>query len=368
MGEPRPGAVEPDPRETAKHAGLRYVTDEEPGIYRRRRGRGWSYHLPDGTLIEDPEERGRIEALAIPPAWTDVWIRPHRDCHLQATGRDDRGRKQYRYHPAWQEARGELKFTRLAAFGHALPRIRGGVREALGTEGLNRARVLAAVVALLEKSAIRVGNDEYARENETYGLTTLRRRHVTVRGNKIRFEFEAKGGKDVEVEVDDERLASIVRACSETPGYEIFKWIDGEGERHDVKSTDINDFLLELADAEVSAKDFRTWLGTLHAFCHLCGCEEPSDESEIEAQALAAVDGVAELLRNTREVARDAYVHPVLLQLHGEGRLRSHWPQETARRSSHVASSGEEISDGLTAAETALLALLDEVNGASSGG
>lgn len=345
----------PEPRETAKAAGLRHTTDDEPGITRRRRGRGWSYHLADGSLVDDPEERERIEALAIPPAWTDVWIRPHPDCHLQATGRDDRDRKQYRYHPAWQEASGELKFTRLAAFGHALPRIRRGVREALATEGLNRERVLATVLALLEKTAIRVGNDEYARENDTYGLTTLRRRHVTVRGSRIVFEFEAKGGQDVEIEVKDERLAPIVAACSETPGYEIFKWIDPDGERRDVKSGDVNDFLFELAEEHVSAKDFRTWLGTLHAFCQLCGCDEPADEAEIEAQALAAVDAVAELLRNTREVARDAYVHPVLLELHRAGSLRSRWPKEGRGAAS----------DDLSPAEAALLALLDDVNGSA---
>lgn len=349
----RQESLVPDPRETAKAAGLRYVTDEEPGITRRRRGRGWSYHRPDGSLIEDPDERERIEALAIPPAWTDVWIRPHPDCHLQATGRDDRSRKQYRYHPAWQEAREELKFTRLAALGRALPQIRRGVREALETEGLNRERVLATVVALLEKTAIRVGNDEYARENDTYGLTTLRRRHVTVRGSTIAFEFEAKGGKDVEVEVEDERLAPIVAACSESPGYEVFKWIDPDGDRRDVKSGDVNEFLFELSEEHVSAKDFRTWLGTLHAFCQLCGCEEASDEAEIEAQALAAVDAVADLLRNTREVARDAYVHPVLLELHREGKLRSRWPEEGPG----------EVSDDLSPAEEALLALLDDVNG-----
>ncbi|MEZ4421926.1 MAG: DNA topoisomerase IB [Gemmatimonadota bacterium] len=347
--------VAEEQREAAEAAGLRYGTDERPGLRRKRRGRGWSYHRPDGSLIRDEKEKERIRALAIPPAWTEVWIASDRRSHLQATGRDDRGRKQYRYHPIWDEVRDTVKFERLRAFGHALPTVRDRVDEALRQRSLSRERVLAAVVALLEMTAIRVGNDEYARENDTYGLTTIRRRHVVVEGDRIEFDFEAKGGKEAHVVVRDARLARVVDACRELPGYEVFKWVDEEGERHDVKSRDVNEFLRDITGEPFTAKDFRTWLGTVQAFCHLCGCEEEGDEKARAQQCVEAVDAVAERLRNTRAVARSAYIHPAVLDLHAEGELRTR-------------ASGRSRESGLSPEEAGLLALLDDLARKTGGG
>jgi DNA topoisomerase-1 len=259
------GAVPVDPEATAEEAGLRYVNDAMPGIRRRRAGRGFTYAGTDGRRLTDRRVLARIRALAIPPAWTDVWICPIARGHLQATGRDARGRKQYRYHARWREVRDEAKYGRMVAFGQALPRIRRRVEADLALPGLPRERVLAAVVRLLEKTAVRVGNEEYARENRSFGLTTLRNRHAEVGTSRIRFRFRGKGGKETEVELNDRRLARIVARCQELPGQALFTYLDEDGEPRTVDSADVNEYLREISGEEFTAKDFRTWAGTVLA-------------------------------------------------------------------------------------------------------
>ena len=251
----------PDPVASAKAAGLRYVTDTSPGIRRRRSGKGWAYFGPAGKVIQDPEERLRINSLAIPPAWTDVWICPRANGHLQATGRDARGRKQYRYHPDWREVRDETKFTKMIAFAEALPGIRERVEENLKLRGMPREKVLAAVIKLLETTLIRVGNDEYAKQNESYGLTTLHSDHVEVSGSTIQFEFRGKSGVQHSVGVRDRRLARIIERCQELPGEELFTYVDENGETRNVDSGEVNDYLREITGHDFTAKDFRTWGG-----------------------------------------------------------------------------------------------------------
>ena len=347
------GAALAAQRELAESAGLHYVSDEEPGITRRQRGRsGFTFLRPDGRALRDRAARSRILALAIPPAWTDVWIATDPRGHIQATGRDERGRKQYRYHPLWEEVRDVVKFGRLRAFGRALPRIRRGVSRALRSRTLSRARVLAAVIALLEATAIRVGNDEYARENDTFGLTTLRRRHVQVDGDRILFRLTTKGGKRAELALRDRTLARVVLECRDAPGHELFKWVDAARQRHDVKSGDVNEFLRELAGEDFTAKDFRTWLGTVHAFAHLCGLDEPASARAAEKQCVEAIDSVAERLRNTRAVARGSYIHPAV--------LASHLERPLGRRF-RMGPAGRTRGTGLSSVEKRLLALLDEV-------
>lgn len=343
--------VPEDPARAASAAGLRHVSDQRPGITRRRRGKGWSYHAPDGELIRDEKARGRIASLAIPPAWTEVWICPDRRGHLQATGRDDRGRKQYRYHPRWREVRDATKFHRMVRFGESLPAIRAGVEGALRERSLSREKVLATVVRLLETTCIRIGNDQYARENGTYGLTTLRRRHVRVEGPKIRFRFEAKGGQEVEVSIQDAKVARVVRECRDIPGYELFQYTDEEGERRDVKSEDVNAYLKELSGEDFTAKDFRTWIGTLHAFSRLCARGDATDQAEAEKHRLEAIGYVAEQLRNTRAVCRDFYIHPGVLDAYEEGSLCERF----------AAGFPETDVEHMDPAEVALLRLLREI-------
>jgi DNA topoisomerase-1 len=304
-------------QEEAAAAGLRYVQDEGPGIRRRRRGRGWSYRRPNGTLVRDCNERDRIARLAIPPAWTDVWICPDPRGHIQATGRDARGRKQYRYHPQWKAVRDETKFGRMIRFGEALPRIRRKVDEALQARELTREKVLATVVRLLEITCIRVGNDQYKRENGTFGLTTLRNRHVRVFADGVHFRFKGKGGQPIEAHVDDRRLARIIRECQDIPGYELFQYFDDEGRRTDVRSEDVNDYLREISGDDFTAKDFRTWMATLHAFAFLSRQEPVDTENEVKRHRVAAIDHVADQLRNTRAVCRTSYVHPAVLRFYG---------------------------------------------------
>jgi DNA topoisomerase-1 len=347
------GGPPADPLGSASAAGLRYVTDGRPGITRRRRGSGWSYYSPAGELIRDAETRRRIAALAIPPAWTDVWICPDRNGHLQATGRDARGRKQYRYHARWREVRDATKFHRMIRFGESLPAVRARVDAALRKRTLSREQVIATVVRLLETTCIRVGNDEYARENGTYGLTTLRRRHVEIEGSKMRFRFEAKGGKPVEVSVGDRRVARVLRDCQEIPGYELFRYVDEEGERRVVGSEDVNAFIRDAAGEDFTAKDFRTWVGTVHAFTRLCRLGPADDEAGTKRKSLLAIDWVAEQLQNTRAVCRSSYIHPLVLRSYEDGLLCELFvdgvPSETRER--------------LDPAEVGLLRLLREATG-----
>lgn len=309
-----------DARASAEAAGLRYVSDSEPGISRRRCGKGWSYRDPDGETIREDEVRDRIEELAIPPAWEEVWICPDPEGHLQATGRDDEGRKQYRYHPRWQEARAETKFDRMLAFGRALPTIRGRVASDLGRDGLPREKVVAALVRLLESTCLRVGNDEYERENGTHGLTTVRDEHVELDGDEIRFRFPGKGGDLVTASVTDEAAAEVLRRCRELSGEELFACRDGEDGTRRLTSDDVNAYLKEITEEEFTAKNFRTWMGTLHAFVHLVNVE-PGEDDGLDAHCRDAVDAAADRLENTRSVCREFYVHPGVLDAFREDDL-----------------------------------------------
>ena len=309
-----------DPVAAAQSAALRYVSDGAPGIRRLRAGRGFTYRTANGASVRDFATRRRIQALAIPPAWTAVWICPAPEGHIQAVGRDARGRKQYRYHPRWRETRDATKYARLALFAARLPAIRRRVDEDLARPGLPREKVLATVVRLLETSLIRVGNAEYAAANGSFGLTTLRARHVTVQGSSLRFEFRGKGGKDHVVDVSDRRLARIVRQCQELPGHELFQYVDEAGARRTVGSGDVNGYLREVAGEEFTAKDFRTWAGTVLA-ARLLQEEGARSESQAKRVVAEAIRAVASRLGNTAAICRKCYVHPGVLDAYRAGRL-----------------------------------------------
>jgi DNA topoisomerase-1 len=303
-----------DPAIAAREAGLRYILDGAPGIQRQRAGRGWRYLDTDGGTVNDGATLARIRDLAIPPAWTDVWINPHPRGHLQATGRDARGRKQYRYHPQWRAVRDETKFGRLVAFGEALPALRRQVAGDLAHPGLCREKVLASVVRLLEESLIRVGNVAYAEENGSYGLTTMQSDHVAVAGETIHFIFPGKSGITHEIDVRDRRLARIIRRLHELPGQHLFQYLDEEGEPRAIDSEDVNAYLREAAGEDFTAKDVRTWAGTTLAARALRDLGPGETEAARKANIVAAVDAVAERLGNTRAVCRSAYIHPAILQ------------------------------------------------------
>ncbi|HEY3334549.1 MAG TPA: hypothetical protein VGK16_04860 [Candidatus Limnocylindrales bacterium] len=307
-------------RAAAADAGLRWTTDGRPGIARRRAGRGWSYRAADGTPVRDATTLARIRSLAIPPAWTDVWICPSPRGHLQATGRDARGRKQHRYHPAFREHREGAKFDRMLAFAEALPRIRERVDEDLGRPGLPREKVLAAVVRLLELTLIRVGNEEYARLNRSFGLTTLRDRHARIEGSRLRFRFTGKSGKRHEVTIRDRRLARVVGRCQDLPGQDLLQYVDDEGEVRDVRSEDVNAYLREIAgDVDVTAKDFRTWAGTVLTYRALRALQPGTTEQESRRNVVEAIRQTSERLGNTPAVARRSYVHPAILRAYLDG-------------------------------------------------
>ena len=316
-----PAADIVDPVSSAAAAGLRYVADAGPGIRRRRAGRGWAYRHPDGSPVRDAATLRRIKPLAIPPAWTDVWICPDPRGHLQATGRDARGRKQYRYHPRWREVRDAVKFDRMVAFAEALPAIRERVDADLARPGLSRQRVLATIVHLLQDTLIRVGNDEYRRQNKSFGLTTLRDRHVDVSGATIRFHFRGKHGKTHDVKVTDQRLARIVRQCRDIPGQELFQYVDEAGERHSIDSADVNDYLREITGEEFTAKDFRTWAGTVLASRYLRQTAPAQTQTESRSQVLRTIEQVAAQLGNTVAVCRKCYVHPAVVEAYLAGSL-----------------------------------------------
>ncbi|MEA2576516.1 MAG: topoisomerase [Chloroflexota bacterium] len=306
----------------ARDAGLRYTTDARPGITRRRSGTGFSYRDADGRTIRDREVIGRIRALAIPPAWTDVWICPWPNGHLQASGRDARGRKQYRYHARWHQRRGSEKFDRMLDFSEALPRIRRRCDEDLAKRGLPREKVLAAVVRLLELTLIRVGNDEYARLNRSFGLTTLQDRHARIQGSALRFRFRGKSGQSHEVGLRDRRLAALVRRCQELPGQELFQFLDEGGEVRDIASDDVNGYIREAAGGDFTAKDFRTWAGTVLAYRALRALQPGDGEREARRNVVEAIRQTADRLGNTPAVARGSYVHPALLEAYLTGSIR----------------------------------------------
>ena len=315
--------------DTAEAAGLRYVTDATPGIRRKRHGRGFVYTDPSGQTIRDREMLRRFRALVIPPAWTDVWICPDPNGHLQVTARDARGRKQYRYHPSFRERRDESKFERMLALSDVLWMIRERVEKDIALPGLARDKIMATVVWLLERTLIRIGTDEYAKANNSYGLTTLRRRHVAVAGAKVDFEFRGKSGIEHSVSITDRRIARIVQRCQELPGWELFKYIDDEGRRQSVEASDINDYLREITGREVTAKDFRTWAGTMLAAEALREMGPAPTKKQAEKNVVAAVDRTKEKLGNTRAVCRKYYIHPVLIESYLAGDVLPPMPEKS---------------------------------------
>jgi DNA topoisomerase I len=339
-----------DPAAVARDAGLRYVSDGSPGIRRVRRGRSFGYVDPEGRAIRDAATLARIKALAIPPAWTEVWICPRADGHIQATGRDDRGRKQYRYHARWRSVQDEAKYGRTLAFGRALAKIRRATERDLKRPGLPRRKVLAAVVRLLETTLIRIGNDEYARENGSFGLTTLRSRHAEVRGATLEFRFRGKGGIRHAIALDDPRLARVVRRCQELPGQELFAYVDDDGEVRDVGSADVNEYLRDMAGAEFTAKDFRTWAGTVLAMMALQEFEAFDSEAQAKKNVVRAIEAVARRLGNTPSVCRKCYIHPGVLDAYLDGTMLESLRRRAREEMSHIR--------GLSAEESAVLALL----------
>jgi DNA topoisomerase-1 len=315
-----PGATADDALLTARAAGLRYVNADDPGISRRRYGRGFAYRDADGRPVRDRQTLARIRSLAVPPAWTDVWICASSRGHIQATGRDARGRKQYRYHAAWRDVRDEAKFERTIAFAEVLPALRRRVELDLGRPGLPRPKVVAAVVRLLETTLARVGNEEYARANRSFGLTTLRDRHAEVNGSAFRLAFNGKAGKKHEVGLRDTRLARIVGRCQDLPGQRLFQYLDDDGQPQRVSSDDVNDYLREATGEDFSAKDFRTWAGTVLAAQAL---QALGDDGELptNSRLLRAVERVARDLGNTPAVCRQCYIHPAIIDAYLDGSM-----------------------------------------------
>ena len=300
--------------------GLIFTTDRDPGIARRRRGSGFLYFHPDGKRIAAGVHLTRIRSLAIPPAYRDVWICVSPRGHLQATGHDARGRKQYRYHARWRTHRDAQKFDHILEFGRALPRIRRRVAQDLRKTGLPRERVLATIVKLLDATLVRVGNEEYARENNSFGLTTLRNRHVNVTGDTLHFEFRGKSGIFHHVTVSDPALARIVRRCADIPGQELFQWIDSEGGRHRVDSNDVNEYLRAASGGPFTAKDFRTWYATIAALTALRKLTV-GNKGEVKRQLKKVIGAVAARLGNTPAICRKSYIHPEVLLAFAQGRL-----------------------------------------------
>ena len=313
--------AEQDSRETAEAAGLHYVSDESPGITRKGAGKGFYYLDPEGKKIADKDEIKRLNALAIPPAYKQVWVCPDPLGHLQATGRDDRGRKQYRYHETYRAARDVEKYEHVIDFAQALPALRETVQTHLRKRGLPREKVLAAVVAVMEKTLIRVGNEEYAEQNGSYGLTTLRNRHADVRGSRVHFEFKGKSGVEHEIDLTDAKLARIVAACEDLPGQHLFGYRDEQGEVVDITSEDVNEYLQEVTGKHFTAKDFRTWAGTVLAATALREFEKFDSEAQAKKNVVAAVERVAERLGNTQAVCRKCYIHPAVIESYMDGQL-----------------------------------------------
>jgi DNA topoisomerase-1 len=310
-----------DPKDAAEYAGLSYVSDERPGIIRKRSGKGFRYEDPQGDKVDDEATLKRIKTLAIPPAWTDVWICSSANGHIQATGRDARGRKQYRYHNRFREVRESTKYHHMLAFAESLPAIRRRVQEHLSLRGLPREKVLATVVHLLEATLIRVGSDEYARTNKSYGLTTLKNRHVEVEGSELKFNFKGKSGKIWKVKVRDRRIAKVIRACQDLPGQELFQYVDENGDNRDVTSSDINDYLREISGEDITAKDFRTWHGTVLAALALQEFQKFDSQAGAKRNIREAIQRVAARLGNTSTICRKCYIHPEIFTTYVEGSL-----------------------------------------------
>jgi DNA topoisomerase-1 len=299
--------------DVAELEGLRYVSDARPGFTRRRRGNHFEYFDPQGRRITDAAVLERVRGIGVPPAYRDVWICPHANGHIQAVGRDEKGRKQYCYHPRWRAVRDENKFAHVLQFAAKLPAVRECVARDLARPGLPREKVLAAVVRLLETTLIRVGNAEYAQKNQSYGLTTLRKKHVAVEGNTITFQFTGKSGKKWDLSVNDRRIAAVVRRCADIPGYDLFKYVGDDGVVREVGSADVNAYLKEISGEDFTAKDFRTWAGTVLAAVALAECETADCVTRAKKNVVAAVRRVAQQLGNTPAICRSCYVHPTVL-------------------------------------------------------
>ncbi len=356
-----------DPAEAARAAGLRYVSDRQPGIKRVKRGEAFRYITPDGKPLRDKEALARIKSLVIPPAWNDVWITTHSKGHLQCTGRDARGRKQSRYHPHWREVRDETKYERMAYFAQALPIIRKRVEHDLGLPGLPREKVLGTVVRLMEETHIRVGNEEYARENKSYGLTTMRTKHVEVNGAKITFDFQGKSRVHHTIDLQDRRLARIVKQISDLPGYELFQFVDHDGNRHSIDSSDVNEYLREITGEHFTAKDFRTWAGSVMC-CDLLNEFEPATTlTQAKKNVVQAIQRVAAQLGNTPSVCRKCYVHPAVLERYlgniSAEQAKQQIDQEIAEERKEIAEEKKQVdhhSAELRREEMALMNLLQQ--------
>jgi DNA topoisomerase-1 len=340
-----------DPVASAREAGLRYSSDESPGIERVRAGSTVRYRDQDGRPVRDAQTLARIKALVIPPAWSNVWICPWPNGHIQATGRDARGRKQYRYHARWRSYRDATKYERMVEFGRSLARIRRRTTRDMKHPGLSREKVLSAVVRLLETSLIRVGNDEYAEKNHSFGLTTMRDRHAKIEGGILRFAFRGKSGVEHAIAIDDSRLARIVKQCQELPGQELLQYVDDDGQIHDVTSEDVNDYLREIAGSDYTAKDFRTWAGTVLALVALREFAEFDSAVEAKKNIVRAIEAVAKRLGNTPAVCRKCYIHPAIIDTYLEGTMLETLRQRAAMEMKHL--------HGLSAEEAAVLVLLE---------
>jgi DNA topoisomerase I len=310
-----------DPKQSAIAAGLRYLSDDSPGITRKCRGDGFAFYDVDGRIIRNSGELKRIRSLAIPPAWKNVWISPQSNGHLQATGIDARGRKQYKYHPDWRAVRDEAKYERVMLFARTLPRIRARVADDLKLPGLCREKVLATVVRLLEVSLIRIGNDEYAEANRSFGLTTMRNRHVEIKGSTVTFDFRGKSGKKHKIAVSDPRLAKIVRKCQDLPGQRLFEYSDSDGKTREICSDDVNEYLQTISGQPFTAKDFRTWAGTVLAAIALRQMEEVDSKTAAKRNVVTAVEAVARMLGNTAAICRKCYIHPTVITTYMDGSL-----------------------------------------------
>jgi DNA topoisomerase-1 len=336
----------------AKSAGLRYVSDDVPGITRRRAGKGLSYRDPKGHTIRDKKIRARIKVLAIPPAWTDVWICPFENGHIQATGLDARGRKQYRYHATWRQVRDANKYEHMIAFAQALPKIRHAVARDLKQRGLPRTKVLAAIVQLLEKTLIRVGNEEYARNNKSFGLTTMRNRHAKIKGATVHFDFKGKSGIHHEIDLTDQKLVRVISKLQDLPGQELFQYKDENGEIISAGSADVNAYLKEITGEEFTAKDFRTWSGTVLAAIALKEFEAFETKTEAKHNIVCAIKTVAEQLGNTPSVCRKCYVHPAILESYLDERLVKILQADSGRKRKRLR--------GLQAQEVIVLEILEQ--------
>ena len=346
-----PAADADENRAAAKSAGLKYVTDDTPGITRKKSGSGWRFIGTNGKTITDHWEKKRIAKIGIPPAYTDVWICPREDGHIQATGRDAKGRKQYRYHPKWSETRDSAKYERMMDFGRLLPGLRARVASDMRKIGFPREKVLATIVNLLEMTLIRVGNEDYAKENKSFGLTTLRNRHVAVDGATLRFDFKGKSGKTWNLSLKDRRVARVVKAIHELPGQHLFQYVDEEGQRQPVDSADVNAYLREITGEDITAKDFRTWAGTVLAAMALSEFEQVDSQAAMKKNVKAAIEKVASRLGNTPTICRKCYVHPQVLTAYLDGRLLADIKRE-------VEAELCEDADKLKPEEAALLGLL----------